>query len=122
MIFISFNQLQILFIFIFLGLFFGLVFNIIKTIFLLNFSKNIKKTLILSVFYTIFSCFYIIFINIFNFGILNIILLLAYIFGFLWSKKLLVNLVVFYENKWYNVITKVKAKRKDKHANKSKKV
>ena len=108
MIFATFNQLNNCLIFIFLGFIIGYIFSIIKIIFLLNFSKNIKKNIIFSVFYMFFSCFYIFFINIFNFGLLNFVLLLCFILGFVWNKKLLNNLVVFCENKWYNIITYLK--------------
>lgn len=121
MIFSTFNQFNIFLIFIFFGFIFGFIYNLINIIFLLKFAKNLKKIIIFCCFYTVFCCFFVILLNLFNFGIVSPILIFAFVFGFFWCNKAIRNLVVFYENKWYNTINKIKILRRKKHASKSKK-
>lgn len=101
MIFSTFNQVNIFLIFLFLGIIFGIVFLLFNILFLHKFLKNIKKIIINCIFYMFFSCIFVFFLNIFNFGDLNIFLILIYIVGFLWSKKVFENSLVFLKNKCY---------------------
>jgi len=111
MIFISFNQLNIFLIFLFFGFVFSLIYNLINTILLFKFLKKINKIIINSIFFILFSCVFVFFLNIFNFGIINITLSLAYIFGFVLGVKVLNKTVVFLQNKWYTILNK-----KESHA------
>lgn len=117
MIFYSFNQLNNFLIFIFSGFFVAIFNSVLEIIFLINSKKNLKNIVFRCIFYIFFAILFVFLLNLFNFGILNLSLLLAMIIGFIWQKKLDKNLVVFFKNKWYNVLT---LKRK-KHASKSKK-
>lgn len=117
MIFSSFNQLNNILIFIFLGIILGLIYCLIEIIFLLNLQKKLKNITINSVFYIFFALFFVFLINIFNFGIFSISLLLALILGFIWIKTLCKKLVVFLKNKWYNIF-KTKRKRNEKQTKK----
>ena len=118
MIFSTFNQLNIFFIFLFFGIIFGLIANIFFSINLINFSKNIKKTIINSVFYIIFTIFFVNFLIYFNFGMFSIILLFSYIFGYIWIRKSSKKLFAFLENKWYNIINTIVRQNKNEHRSK----
>lgn len=121
MIFITFNQVNNIFIFIFLGIIFGIIKNILRIIFLLKFYKKIKNTVINTIFYSFFACFFVFFINIFNFGSFSITLILAYILGLCWCEFVCKKIVVFCENKWYNVLTSLQKHKRKNNASKSKK-
>jgi len=108
MIFYSFNQLNNVLIFIFLGIVVSIIKTIINLLFLLNFSKKIKNIAINCIFYMFFTCFFVILLNIFNFGFLNITLFLSYLIGYIWFKSVTKNLVAFYQKKWYTNINKNK--------------
>ena len=91
MIFSTFNQFNCFVIFIFFGIIAGLIYNLFAIIFLLNYSKKIKNLIILTIFYAFFTTFFIILINIFNFGKISFVVILSYILGFIWIKKLFKN-------------------------------
>ncbi len=117
MIFSTTNQLNCFFIFIFFGLIFGLFFQLFSILFLKKYQKIFQKIIFEGIFYTFFSFFYIFLINFFNFGKISYVLIFAILVGFLWCKKLTNNLVVFLQNKWYNVLTKRKKNGTKKQAN-----
>ena len=121
MIFYTINQLNNFLIAIFFGFIFGSIKNIFDVVYLLNSQKKIINILINTIFYTFFTCFFVFFINIFNFGLLNIVLLLSFILGFVWCKIVFKKTVVFCKNKWYNVLTNTHKLKKENHGNKSKK-
>jgi len=112
MIFYSFNQLNTFLIFLFFGLFLELFYNILEIVFLLNSQKKLKNIIINSVFYIIFALFFVILLNIFNFGLFSIVLTATYVLGFIWLKIVSKKLVVFYQEKWYNVLNKRKTNAK----------
>lgn len=107
MIFSTQNQVYCFLIFLFFGIVLGFIYSIYKTIFLLNFQKIISKNIFFTIFYAIFIVFFNILINFFNFGKTHIALLIVYILGFSLIKRLLKNLLVFLENKWYTIINKI---------------
>lgn len=106
MIFYSFNQLNCFLIFIFYGIICCLIYNVFNLIFLIKFQKKFKKIIFDSIFYSFFNIFLIFLINFLNFGKINFSILLGYILGFYLTKKSTKNLLVFLENKWYNIFTK----------------
>ena len=118
MIFQTQNQIYCFFIFIFFGIILGLISILFFSFTLIKFQKNLIKTIFLTIFYSIFAIFFVILLNFFNFGKFNIVPLFAYIIGFLWIKQLLKNLLVIFQNKWYNIfnkfLTKFKKSRKQK--------
>lgn len=106
MIFSTFNQLNCFLIFIFLGIICAVVFDLFSIIFLKKYQKNFLKLLFDTIIYGFFSVIFIIFENIFNFGIFSLSLVLAFLIGFIFTCHLNIKLVVFLEDKWYNVINK----------------
>jgi len=116
MIFSTFNQLNCFLIFFVLGLFLGILYSIINILFLSKKLKKYQKNILNCVFFSLFSFIFIVFLHIFNFGVFKLSLFLVSILAFLWIKILLANLVVFLENKWYNVLIKL-FKRKHKTCN-----
>lgn len=113
MIFSTFNQLNCFLIFIFFGALFGCFANVIFVIFLKEYQKNALKIIFDAIFYSFFAILFIFLINIFNFGKYSFVLLIAIILGFLFIQEVSKNLVVFLQNKWYNLLKKIKLKRKD---------
>ena len=110
MIFSTFNQLNCFLVFLFFGLILGLISKLIFIIFSKNFQKIIVKNIIYTIFYSIFSIFFVILINLYNLVQHSYALIIAYLLGYLWFNYLSKNLVVFLENKWYNIIIKIKSK------------
>ena len=64
-----------------------------------------------------FSVFFVIFLNLFNYGIFSLTLLLFYILGFYWIVRATNKTVVIFENKWYNTIKNLKHSNKGKKKN-----
>ena len=120
MIFSTFNQFNCFIIFLFLGLICRLIYNLFSIIFLKNY-KKIKIKIIFDLFFYIFFNFLLIFLIFYlNFGKIDFAIILAFLIGNLWVKKLTKNLVVFLEKKWYTFINK-NFIRNNKNAAKSKK-
>ena len=117
MIFSTFNQFTCFLIFLYFGIITSVLSQLFFMLFLKNYQKNVLKNVIFAINYAIFLIFFVILLNIFNFGQFSIVLILAYLFGYFWIKKLSNNLVVFLEKKWYNVCTK---SRKKKHGTEQK--
>lgn len=113
MIFSSFNQVNCFLVFLFFGIILGLIDCIISVIFLKKYQKKFIIPIFDAVFYTFFSILFVFLLNIYNFGEFSIVLVLAYILGFYWIKKQLKNLVAFLSLKWYNVVNKIRVKRKN---------
>ncbi len=114
MIFSTFNQLNSFIIFLFCGFIYGFICSIFKIIFLIKNEKIIKKSMFDCIFYAFLIVFYY-FLTIFlNFGNISLVLLLSLIVGKISFEWLGRNLVVFLQNKWYNIINKRKlnARRK----------
>ncbi len=108
MIFSTQNQLTSIIIFIFFGIVVGIISILYFIFFVNNFQKKLIKLINLTIFYAFFNIFFIILLNFFNFGIFSITLLLSYILGFCWIKKLLHKSVVILEKKWYTKINNIK--------------
>ena len=121
MIFSTLNQINIFIIFLFFGFLIGFIFNIFSTLFLQKYQKNYQK----NIFFCIFSAFFVLFFtflkNIFNFGIFSPALLFGYGASFLYSIKLLKNLVVFLQNKWYTIFIKYILPKRKKNETKRRK-
>ena len=120
MIFSTLNQLNCFILFLFCGIIFGIIFSFFSILFLKKYQKIFQKIIFEGIFYTFFAIFYVFLINFYNFGEFSYVLILAYILGFLWIKKVLKNLVVKLQNKWYNCINlkrmqNGKKQRKSKH-------
>jgi len=107
MIFSTLNQHACFFIFLFFGAIIGFIYSILKIIFLPKNNKNLIKNILNCIFFTIFSLFFVIILNFFNFGKLSCTLIVSYFLSFFAIVKLNKNLVVFLQNKWYNVISKL---------------
>ncbi len=110
MIFSTSSQLNCFLIFVFLGIVLSIVSNAINILFLEKFAKKLKKIIINFNFYAIFSIFFVIFINVFNFGEFSISLLIASTLGFIWFNFTTKKLVVFLSSLWYTKLTKGKLK------------
>lgn len=113
MIFSTLNQLNCFLIFIFFGIIFGVIANIFFIVFLKKYQKNIIKVVFDAIFYSIFAILFVFLINIFNLGNFSLTLLSALILGFFITQKVCGNLVVFFQNKWYNILTKLKSRREN---------
>ena len=108
MIFSTLNQLNCLFIFLFGGIVLCLMFSFLNILFLRKNEKIIKKTIFNCAFSAIFIICFSFLENIFNLGKFSFPLFLSFSLGFFWFKKLVFNLVVFLQNKWYTIIYKDK--------------
>ena len=121
MIFSTLNQFNCFLIFLFFGICSSLIYKFFSIIFLKKYQKKLK----IIIFDCIFSIFLIIFltflINYLNFGKLSLGIIVAFLTGNLIFNKLVKNLVVFLENKWYNIVNKLFPKGEKQSASKSKK-
>ena len=117
MIFKTFNQLNCFILFLFFGIIFGIFYSVFSILFLKKYQKIFQKIIFEGIFYTFFSIFYVFLINFYNFGKISYVLILAYILGFVWLKKVLQKLVVFLTDKWYN---NIKIKKEAQNGRKSK--
>ena len=106
MIFSTLNQLNCFLLFIFCGIILGLINAIFSVIFLKKYQKIFQKIIFEGIFYTFFSIFYVFLINFYNFGKISYVLILGYVLGYLWIKKVLNNLVVLFCDLWYNHLKK----------------
>lgn len=122
MIFLSLNQLNCFLIFLFYGIISCFIYKIFCILFLKNYQKKLKFIVFDAIFYTFLMIFLIFLINFLNFGKLSLALIFAFIIGFYSFKTLTKNLVVFLQNKWYNIFIKYFSKGKNKNANESKKI
>ena len=120
MIFSTLNQVNCFLIFVFLGIIFSIIYDALFILFLKKHRKKFANYTFDTIFYAIFSCFFVIFKNIFNFGLFSFSLLLACSIGFVWTKSTTKNLVVFLEEKWYNKITLKRKEKRVQNASKSK--
>ena len=102
MIFSTINQLNCFILFLFFGIIFGIIYLIFSVLFLKKYQKIFQKIIFEGIFYTFFSIFYVFLINFYNFGKFSLVLIFGCVLGFLWIKFMLKNLVVFFENLWYN--------------------
>ncbi len=107
MIFSTQSQLNCLLIFLFCGFICGIILSVLNIIFLKNYQKKLIKTLFDSVFCVFFCIFFIILLNFFNFGKFSIVLFLSFYLGKFWIQTLNKNLVVIFENSWYNKIKNI---------------
>jgi len=103
MIFSTQNQLDCFLIFLFFGILFGFILSLFDLIFFRKNEKIIIKNITNCIFSAIFLIFFTILLNIFNFGKFSLTLLFSISFGLLAFKRLVSNLVVFLQNKCYNV-------------------
>jgi len=122
MIFLSVNQLNCFLIFLFFGIISCVIYKFFCILFLKNYQKIFKIIIFDTIFYTFLMIFYIFLINFLNFGKLSLVLIFAFTIGFYFFKILTKNLVVFLQNKWYNIFIKYFSKGKNKNANESKKI
>lgn len=120
MIFSTFNQVHVFLLFLFFGIIFSIIFNILSVIFLKKYLKIFGNIIFETIFYSIFSIFFAIFINLFNLGQFSIVLLISYILGFVWCNFAGKKLFAFFSTKWYNLLIKIKPKRRIRHAKKHK--
>ena len=121
MIFYTKNQFNCFLIFLFFGIIFNLIYNLFSILILKKYQKKLKIIIFDSVFYSFLSIFLIFLINFLNFGKLSLVILLAFILGFITSNMLTKKLVVFFQNKWYNILNKIFPKGEKHNASKSKK-
>lgn len=118
MIFSTLNQLNCFILFLFCGIILGIFYLIFSILFLKKYQKIFQKIIFEGIFCTFVSIFYVFLINFFNFGKISYVLIIGYILGFLWIKKVLQNLVVFLTNKWYNYINSKKEKHNGRKSRK----
>jgi len=121
MIFNTINQFNCFLIFLFFGIIFNLIYNLFSILILKKYQKKLKIIIFDTIFYSFLSMFLIFLINFLNFGKLSLVVLLAFVLGFISLNILTKNLVVFFENKWYTIINKIFPKGEKHNASKSKK-
>ena len=121
MIFFSQNQFCVSLIFLLFGFIAQLIIDIFFVIFLKKYAKILKNIILDAVFYTFYALFFIFLINFFNFGLFNIVLLLVYLLGSIWSQKSRGKIFVFCGNVWYNTINNYLNERKEKKDERKKK-
>lgn len=106
MIFFSANQLYSFCLVLLCGIICG-IFNIILGVLLIkNHQNNIFNFIFKLIFGVIFSIFLIFSINIFYFGQFNLVIIGAFLLGFIWIKKTFSNLLDFLEIKFYYIYIK----------------
>ena len=106
MIFFSTNQLYSFCIILFWGVIFGVIYTILGIFLIKNYQNNIFNFIFKFIFSLIYSISLIFLINIFYFGQFNLIIISAFILGFVWSKKTLGNLLDFLQIKFYHIYIK----------------
>ena len=107
MIFFSLNQLHSFCLVLTCGIFFGLIYVFLGVILIKNHQNNVVNFIfkfILSLFFGIFLTFSV---NIFYFGDFNIIIISAFILGFIWCLKTTRKMLDFFEIKFYHVYIKL---------------
>lgn len=102
MMFFTLIHLKLFFISIFFG-FLYYIFYFINSLFLSKYCKNLSKNLFFVINSVFFSIFFLIFINFYNFGSINIILIVIYSASFLYCKKTFNNLLAKVYKKLYNI-------------------
>ena len=120
MIFGTLNQLNCFILFLFCGIILGIIYSFFSILFLKKYQKIFQKIIFEGIFCTFFAIFYVFLINFYNFGKISYVLIFIYILGILWAQKVLKNLVVFYENLWYNYIEQKKEKHSGRKTRKNK--
>ena len=118
MIFSSNNQLNCFFVFLFFGFLCGIISQIIFAIFLKNHQNKIIKPIFDTIFYTFLTIFYTFLTIYFNFGEFSLVLLLSFLVGFFWVKNITKKMFVIFENKCYNILTKLFQRKKREHKSK----
>lgn len=113
MIFQTQNQINCLLIFIFFGIISGLISILFFLIFTIKNQKKLIKLLFESIFYSFLGVFFVFLINFLNFGHFSPTLLIGYILGYLWIKRLMQKSVVILETKWYTKVSKIYNKLKN---------
>ncbi len=108
MIFSSFNHLDCFLVFLFFGIILGFLGSLLSLLFLKKYQKKFIIYIFDTVFFTFFAIFFVFLINIFNFGEFNIPLVITYLLGFLWIKKVCKKMFAILEDKWYNILSKLK--------------
>lgn len=106
MIFFSINQLYSFCLILFCGILCGLIYSIF-CVFLIKNHQNKLINFIFNFLVSIFVGIFLIFsINIFYFGQFNLIIILSFFIGFIWSTKSLRFLLDFFETKVYYIYNK----------------
>lgn len=107
MIFFSINQLYSFCLIMFCGVL-CCIFNLFLGVFLIKNHQNKAFEFIFKLFLSlIFSVFLIFSVNFFYFGQYNIVLILAFILGYIWCLKTLHKLLDFLELKFYYIYIKL---------------
>ena len=106
MIFFATSQLYSFCLILMCGIFFGLFYGVFEIILVKKHQNNIIDFIFKFIFSLIFSIFLIYSINIFYFGDFNLIIISAFILGFVWCKKSTQNLLDFFEIKFYYIYIK----------------
>ena len=106
MIFFSINQLYSFCLILFCGILCGLIYSIF-CVFLIKNHQNKLINFIFNFLTSIFVGILLIFsVNIFYFGQFNLIIILSFFIGFIWSTKTLRFLLDFFETKVYYIYNK----------------
>lgn len=114
MINFTINQFVYLFIFVFCGIIFAIIYQAFSVLLLKKYQKILIKNVFIALFYAFFTIFFTFLIIFFNFGKYNFALISAYIFGFILTRAMSNQSVVFLQNKWYNHVIKLKNKNESK--------
>lgn len=107
MIFFSANQLYSFCLVLLCGIIYGIFYNILGVFLIKNHQNNIFNFIFKLILSIIFSIFLIFSVNIFYFGQFNIIIIIAFLLGFIWIKKTFSNLLDFLEIKFYHIYIKI---------------
>ena len=103
MIFFSANQLYSFCLISACGIIFGLICGVLGVDFVEKHQKNIINFIFKFILSLFFSIFLIFSINLFYFGDFNIVIISAFILGFIWCRKTTQKMLDFFEIKFYHV-------------------
>ena len=117
MIFSTINQLNLFILYIFFGVIVGVIFQLFFILFLKNYQKLWQKIIFDTIFCSIFCIFFVILSIFYNFGQFSYVLLIAYLVGYFWIKKLSKKIVVKVQKKWYTLLIRKFKNEKSKHKN-----
>lgn len=106
MIFFSVNQLYSFCLVLLCGIICGIFNTILGVVLIKNHQNNIFNFIFKLILSIIFSIFLVFSINIFYFGQFNVIIIGAFLLGFIWIKKTFSNLLDFLEIKFYHIYIK----------------
>ena len=102
MIYSTFTQLKAVYMILLAGAGCSLLIFLLKSLFIYNYSSVVVKNIQSFIFSLVIGFWLILFINLFNYGEYNIILVMLYLIEINWINKRLRKLLDFFSSKVYN--------------------